>query len=276
MMIPDDEPMQNSFKDTFNYIAAFLSVLVGLAAFKDYAEQHSLRIIHWDISILLLTLPFIFSMILATYVGALAMQSRAVNFTWFPLTKILEWIANACALIGLLYPCVVLLAYLSTLAGSYIPNVTFPGGSEAFSSVLSGIIVVAAALLIARVNTNKLKDRYAVNTNEVLAEYYARDATSHAVSGVDILVRYNSLVGLAKSTLRLKGYGVSGDNLSYISKKLSDIGIFSESDIAKAEDVSKVRNSIAHGTIPTKHSIQETGKMINELANILRESLAKN
>lgn len=281
-MTSADESLANSFKDNFSYIAAFLSALVGLAAFKGEAESLTLFIVNRDFTLLELAIPFVVFMILAAYVGALAMQSKAMRFTLFPLTKGLEWAANVSALIGLAYPLLVLFAYLLTQAAFQITQgVPDTDNPELLRQILSGIGTAIAVLvmlsLVVQTSSNKLKERYKNKSRTLLIEYAKMLDAGKTTNTTDILSQQHILTSLVQGVLGLKGYGVGSDDLIPMSKKLVDLGIFNSSDLNSIAAIQSAYDAISHGTpLPAKPSIKELGEIIDALAIKLHDVVIKN
>jgi hypothetical protein len=281
-MTSADESLANSFKDNFSYIAAFLSALVGLAAFKNEAESFTLFIVSRDFTLLELALPFVIFMILAAYVGALAIQSKTMRFTLFPLTKGLEWAANVSALIGLAYPLLILFAYLFTQAAFQVTQ-GIPGADnpELLRQVLSGvstaIVVVITLPLVIQTSSNKLKERYKNKSRTLLIEYAKMLDAGKTTNTTDILSQRHILTSLVKGVLSLKGYSVGGDDLLHMSKKLADLGIFSSSDLDNITAIQSAYDAISQGTpLPARPSIKELREIIDTLAAKLRDTVVKN
>lgn len=83
-------------------------------------------------------------------------------------------------------------------------------------------------------------------------------------------------LSLVKGVLSLKGYSVGNDDLLHMSKKLSDLGIFTATDLDAVATIQSTYDAITRGqTSPSKSSLKELGKTIDDLAVKLRDAVIK-
>lgn len=131
--------MESDFQDKFSYLAAFLAVIVGPAAFKDVASSHYLLIFGVRLNCLVLSLPLVISTLLATYLGALTLIVKRWNFILFPLGKILETSSYGMAATGLLYPLLIPIACLLSYTVRHLHSINHANGILATLTIIQGI-----------------------------------------------------------------------------------------------------------------------------------------
>jgi len=238
--------MDSDFKDRFNYLAAFLAVIVGLAAFKEVADSNGLSFFGAHISYLQLSLPLVGSMLLATYLGALTLIIRRWNFTLFPLAKYLETASYGIAAVGLLYPLLIPIALFLSFLATYV-------NAESFSRVLIGALLaqtVAFAYIATRYAFTKERDlteEYLARITELERAINARVADAKETPSIEeVFEQYEYTLAKAKAYLRIRGYGTAGQSLGRLAQILNSKNAFSKDDLERARRVTNIRNLYAH------------------------------
>lgn len=267
--------MVNSFKDNFNYLIAFIAVLVGLSAFKDFATTHALTIFAFQINYLYLSVPFIIAMLLAAYLGALAMLSKNINFTLFPLTRYLENTSYFVATIGLLYPILVFLAWLLTLLSSLILNRDLTLIAQSLVTLQAGVLVVLAKRLTA--SKQRLNIEYEVSRIRSISEELENEKPIKKLpKEAQFLKFYEEVSENARSLLKLRGYGIANENLHRTARMLGDKKIFNLQDVQQATELTRIRNTYAHtGEGLSRQNIESMMKKLERLRKKIDEEAYK-
>lgn len=266
--------MESRFKDSFSYLVAFLAVLVGLGIFKDSAEEHRLMIFGLSFNYLELSVPFIGLILLAVYVGALAMLSRNITFRLFPLTNVLERMSYTFAALGLLYPIVLSVTVGLSWLAQLLPPVDKLG-----DSLLTVAIVLQAtytAMLAWRYAASRQQDKYEVTLRNLREQVYAAKTPidTKQISPYEIVMLYHQFVSLAKSLLKLKGYGISGENIQTISRSLEELKVFDKQDMRDVRKIRDLRNKIVHTDKPVgRKDLDESRKLLEDLVSKLKEAI---
>ena len=255
--------MNTTFKDNFNYIVAFVAVLLGLSTFKDIALSSSIVVLAQHFNYFQLSIPFISSMLLASYIGALAMLSKNINFTLFPLTRYLELASYSFAVIGLMYPLLVLVMWLVTLLTSELAGKDLAKSLQLIILLVQGAI---ALFVMKQLATSKLRlstEQEAAHIRSITFDFNADDIKDVRSKESIFLKKYEETSEIARALLRLKGYGVAKENLSRVAGILADKNVFDDKDLLVAKNITSARNSYAHtGEGLTKQKIDT---MIKEL-----------
>lgn len=264
--------MINSFKDNFNYLIAFIAVLVGLSAFKDFATAHTLDIFTFQISYLYLSIPLIIAMLLAAYLGALAMLSKNINFTLFPLTRYLENTSYFVATIGLLYPTLVFLAWLFTLLSSLVLNKDLLYIAQLLVT-LQGVMLLALAKKLT-VSKQQQSIEYGVGRIRSISEGLENEKPVKKLSKeAQFLKFYEEVSESARFLLKLHGYGIAKENLHRTAQMLSDKKIFNLQDVQQATEITRLRNTYAHtGEGLSRQYIESLTKKLERLRKKIDEA----
>lgn len=267
--------MDSDFKDRFNYLTAFLAVIVGLAAFKDAADSNGLVFFGTHLSYLQLSLPLVGSMLLATYLGALTLIIRRWNFTLFPLAKYLETASYGIAAVGLLYPLLIPIALFLSLIATYV-------NAESFNRVLIGALLAqtaAFAYIATRYAFTKERDlteEYLTRITEIERTIDTKSAQAKKTSSVvEMFEQYEYTLAKAKAYLRVRGYGTAGQNLGRLAQILNSKNAFNKEDMERARRVTNIRNLYAHAAKkPDDEEVARALTILEKLNTTLDDLLA--
>lgn len=230
-------------KDQFNYLVAFVAVLLGLLIFKDTLSSHSILLFTWRLDWLALSLPFIIAIVSATYFWALTMLAKRWPIA-IPLAKILESISIIVATIGLLYP----LALLVSLLLSYLATKIHINGRNLTAYTSFILSIVTGALTVTSVRFAQRLERENLSVQLSMLDLQARMAQEEGTDNLAtrFMRRYDYHVERAKVYLRLRGYGTGGQSLGRLAQILRSRGVFQDEDIQNAADITRLRNLYAH------------------------------
>lgn len=265
--------MNSSFKESFNYLVAFLAVLFGLSAFKQELTQINLQVFGKSMSIIEISIPFITLMIIATYFGALAMVSRNFTFKLFPLTKILERISYSLAFLGLIYPLLILTVFVISLLVSTIAQL-----DEQKVSIVTSIVATAVAVYTSySFARTKYTERYEVKLEELRKIVVESDAVDRRkTSSYEIVMLFHQFTSLSKAILRLKGYGISNDDTYVIGRMLESIDVLDGDDLDTIRKLRNLRNKIVHEPLQARNSELKTArKELESLIEKLKTEILK-
>lgn len=248
----------NGFKENLNYLVAFIAILVGLLVFKEQAEANSVNLLGLSVSFFWLSIPFLSGMVIAAYIGALAIIAGQVNFTRFPIVKILERVSYTIMAFSLLYPLGVAAAYLMTLLIQLILHIGPMIDStitESLASLISGLLTGAVLSMVSfNYAKNKEKNRIRNQIDTLIINIdqveYAENKDKDGNKELSFLRHYEELVGLANSYLSAIGYGSAYTNLKKAADILHNIQILDKDDVGTAVKLNEYRNAIAHHSKP--------------------------
>lgn len=269
--------MNSDFKDQFNYLVAFLAVLAGLMVFKDEASARHILVFGRDYSWLQLSLPFVGTMAVATYAGALTLLVKRWNFTWFALGKYLELFSYAIATLGLLYPLLVPVSLLVSYSVAHLHADTM--SKVAIVSTVLQLVVMAYGAV--RLASSREKEKISaqlsfmgeLQTKVIRAEgKTAREPVDVKALQMQAIERYSYVVDRAKAYLRLRGFGVSGESLGRIAQILRSKGVFDDSDVQKATRITNIRNMYVHA--PSNMTAPASPKRVLDMLEKLNAKLS--
>lgn len=266
--------MKDNFKDYFNYLATFLAALFGLFVFKDYAAMHTIQLFGIDLTYLQLSIPIIVLMLVAVYLGGLVMLSSNLNFKYFPLTKYLEIASNLFAAFGLLYP----LVLFTTILLSYLFTIITIRDIDIILLAQAVLQLVTSYVIARRYALNKQSKKYEARLNELRKLVYVESTPIDVkhISPYQIVMLYHQLITLSKSILRIKGYGIAGENIYLISEDLRRLDVLNKTDIKNIIKIQNFRNTIIHANKSIPHDTLVYYKdllesIINKLKKIILE-----
>lgn len=260
--------MKNIFKDNFNYLGAFLAVLLGLTVFKDNADQSKLNLFGLELSLLELAVPFVLIMTIAMYFAALAMWSKNVKFEALPLTRVLESISNILATFALLYPIGVATVWLLSKVINYLFSPPSDYEAEIFifvSFAVSVITVIYSGLLTSHkvLESNELKLMSLYKSINVSKKEIEKDRPTT----YELVEQFNKFLMVSKNALNILGYGASISNVSYIVDILLKKSVLNEKDRKTVESIESLRNSIIHDNFTL--SVEEIRKYQSQLVKLI-------
>lgn len=270
--------MDSDFQDKFIYLATFLAVVVGLAAFKEAASSHHLLIFGVEWSILTLSLPFLAGMLIATYLAALTLIVRRWNFTLLPLGKILEISSYSAAAASLFYVLLVPVTWMLSESASRLHAIHHATPIFLSLTVIEGAALLYAATRYAISKNNSLTDEYLAKVSETsnAPDTFLNGHPPNAQPLTLIFEKYESVLAKAKGYFRARGYGVSGGNLGRIAQMLLKKKVFDDKDVDLAKQATHLRNAYAHALkAPTREDAEALIAILNKLGVKLDEALYK-
>jgi hypothetical protein len=263
--------MPSRFNDQSNFLVAFVASIIGLLVFRTDLEMVSVSIFAIQISIFSIVLIFIGLMGLSSYVSALAIVSKNINFTLFPLPRYLEKIATYLTVMSLLYPMFVVIIYTISLLASFVSPNALDAASliSTMSAVLAGFYL---SYVIGRGRQQKeIEDSY-LYSGTLESRFYDRSDQKNEYS---FLEHYQFVTGYAREYLRTLGYGVRASSLSFIFSKLSEKNQISEGDLSIAQEIANTRNQYAHGIKSlSKNDLATLEKKLDYLYKIINKKFA--
>lgn len=252
--------MSRKFHDQVCYTVAFLAIAIGLMIFRADLSSWSMSIFGWETNAFVLVLIFVAMMVLATYIGALAIVSTNFNFTKFPLTSYLEKASTFLTILCLVSPVALaivalIIRFFTWIISSVAANETLLTATNSLGIGLAlGIAVGTVTSLNALQRKEKLSlerrfYRWEINTNEAdFANVIKHNNRSKSSGSQEFLEHYEYVLGYAREYMRSLGYGVRTESIGFIAKFLLDKSIIDADFYNELELVNKLRNETAHAT----------------------------
>jgi uncharacterized protein YutE (UPF0331/DUF86 family) len=162
---------------------------------------------------------------------------------------------------------------VSAITNIFPKDIDYEKYAQILVFVAQGIFTI---LIATRYTKSKQQDKYDITLRELRTQVQAEktpiDATS--TTPYELVMLYHQFISLSKALLKLRGYGIAGENIRLLGNLLVAQNILDKKDLRQVNKIRTVRNKIVHPDMPVdKKELAETRKILETLVRKVKEAI---